>query len=102
VKQYPQNSARGLCEEPQRQRVGEVKVREGREKDGGCAFGNKMCLGIPGKIIELIDPENGVVKTEVAGVRRNVSVQLLSEDPHPVRVGDWILIHVGFALCRID
>ena len=61
-----------------------------------------MCLGIPGKIVEFVDPENGIVKAEVAGVRRNVSIQLLADEADPVRIGDWILIHVGFALCRID
>jgi hydrogenase expression/formation protein HypC len=61
-----------------------------------------MCLGIPGKIIELVDPEHSIAKAEVAGVRRNVSIQLLENEDPPIRIGDWILIHVGFALCRID
>jgi hydrogenase expression/formation protein HypC len=61
-----------------------------------------MCLGIPGKIIEIVDAEAGVAKAEVSGVRRNVSIQLLDGDEPAVKPGDWILIHVGFALCRID
>ena len=61
-----------------------------------------MCLGIPGKIIEIVDPENGIAKAEVGGVRRNVSIQLLADDQNPPQVGDWILIHVGFALCKLD
>ena len=61
-----------------------------------------MCLGIPGKIIEIVDRERGVAKAEVSGVRRNVSTKLLDGDGPALQVGDWILIHVGFALCRID
>ncbi len=61
-----------------------------------------MCLGIPGKIIEIVDQENGIAKAEVGGVRRNVSIQLLADDQNPPQVGDWILIHVGFALCKLD
>jgi hydrogenase expression/formation protein HypC len=61
-----------------------------------------MCLGIPGKILEIVDEERFIAKAEVSGVRRNVSIQLLENEDPPIRVGDWILIHVGFALCRID
>jgi hydrogenase expression/formation protein HypC len=59
-----------------------------------------MCLAIPGKIIEFSpdNPEVGLV--DVVGVRRKVDLRLLEEDrPQP---GDWILIHVGFALSRIS
>jgi len=61
-----------------------------------------MCLGIPGRIVELVDPDRGIAKAEVGGVRRNVSIELLENEGTPVTVGDWILIHVGFALCKID
>lgn len=61
-----------------------------------------MCLGIPGKIIEIVDAEAGIAKAEVSGVRRNISIQLLDGEGSQVKVGDWILIHVGFALCKID
>jgi hydrogenase expression/formation protein HypC len=61
-----------------------------------------MCLGIPGRIIEIVDPANGIAKADVSGVRRNVSIQLLADEQNPVKVGDWILIHVGFALCKLD
>jgi hydrogenase expression/formation protein HypC len=61
-----------------------------------------MCLGIPGKVIEIVDAERAIAKAEVGGVRRNVSIQLLENQNPPIRIGDWILIHVGFALCRID
>ncbi len=57
-----------------------------------------MCLGIPGQIVELVDPGRQIAKAEVSGVRRNVNVGLL-DDPD---VGDWVLIHVGFAMSKID
>ena len=61
-----------------------------------------MCLGIPGRIVEIVDLENRTAKIEVSGVRRNVDVGLLWEGPDAVGVGDWVLIHVGFAISRID
>ncbi len=59
-----------------------------------------MCLGIPGEIIEIGEERPDLAKVSVAGVRRTVSIALLADDP-PVP-GDWILIHVGFALSKID
>ena len=61
-----------------------------------------MCLGIPGQIVEIVDRENRVAKVDVSGVRRNVDVGLLWEGPEAVGPGDWVLIHVGFAISRID
>ncbi|MFA9400852.1 MAG: HypC/HybG/HupF family hydrogenase formation chaperone [Acidobacteriota bacterium] len=61
-----------------------------------------MCLGIPGLIVEIVDLDNRTAKIEVSGVRRNVDVGLLWEGPDAVGVGDWVLIHVGFAISRID
>ena len=58
-----------------------------------------MCLGIPGQIVELVDPEHHIAKVNVSGVRRNVNVGLLAPD---VEIGDWVLIHVGFAMSKID
>jgi hydrogenase expression/formation protein HypC len=60
-----------------------------------------MCLGIPGQIVEVVDPEHHLAKVEVSGVRRNVNVGLLTGED-AVDVGDWVLIHVGFALAKID
>lgn len=61
-----------------------------------------MCLGIPGQIVEYVDREHGIAKADVNGVRRNVNVALLqSEDTEP-QVGDWVLVHVGFAMSLID
>jgi hydrogenase expression/formation protein HypC len=61
-----------------------------------------MCLGIPGQIVEIVDPEHHIAKAEVSGVRRNVNVGLLAETEDAVGVGDWVLIHVGFAMSKID
>jgi hydrogenase expression/formation protein HypC len=61
-----------------------------------------MCLGIPGQIVEIVDPEHHIAKAEVSGVRRHVNVGLLAEGPDAVGVGDWVLIHVGFAMSKID
>ena len=61
-----------------------------------------MCLGIPGQIVEIVDPEHQIAKAEVSGVRRNVNVGLLVGDEDAVGVGDWVLIHVGFAMAKID
>ena len=61
-----------------------------------------MCLGIPGQVVEFVDEEHHIAKAEVSGVRRNVNVALLAEGPDAVGVGDWVLIHVGFAMSKID
>ena len=57
-----------------------------------------MCLAIPGQVIEFVDEPNRLARGEVAGVVRNVNVGLL-DDTAP---GDWVLIHVGFALSKVD
>ncbi|MGA7732296.1 MAG: HypC/HybG/HupF family hydrogenase formation chaperone [Chloroflexia bacterium] len=59
-----------------------------------------MCLGIPGQILEIVDDEKDIAKVEVSGVRRNVSVALVR--PEGIAPGDWVLIHVGFAMSKID
>lgn len=61
-----------------------------------------MCLGIPGQIVEFVEPQHHIAKAEVSGVRRNVNVGLLTTGPDAVEVGDWVLIHVGFALSKVD
>lgn len=58
-----------------------------------------MCLAIPGQVVELNAEQPMLVKVDVAGVRRNVNVGLLEEGE--VGIGDWVLIHVGFALSKI-
>ena len=61
-----------------------------------------MCLAIPGQIVEVVDRENRLAKVEVAGVRRTINIGLLDGDGREVEGGDWVLIHVGFAMSRID
>ena len=62
-----------------------------------------MCLAIPGRIIEVVDVGNRFAKVDVAGVQRNVNIGLLDADPGGgVGPGDWMLIHVGFALSQVD
>ncbi len=58
-----------------------------------------MCLAIPGQVIEIVDEVNCLAKVDVAGVRRNVNVGLLDGAIGP---GDWVLIHVGFAISQVD
>jgi hydrogenase expression/formation protein HypC len=61
-----------------------------------------MCLAIPGQVVELVDAENRIAKVDVAGVRRNVNIGLLDGDGEGARPGDWVLIHVGFAMSKVD
>ena len=61
-----------------------------------------MCLAIPGQVIEFVDDDNRLAKVDVAGVRRNVNVGLLDGEDGGAQPGDWVLIHVGFALSKID
>jgi hydrogenase expression/formation protein HypC len=57
-----------------------------------------MCLAVPAKVVEIVDEENQIAKVDIGGVRRNISVALLDD----VRVGDWVLVHVGFAIQKVD
>ena len=59
-----------------------------------------MCLAIPGKLVELPAERPQFAIVEVAGVRRQVNIDLLSEEP--LESGDWVLVHVGFAMSRIS
>jgi hydrogenase expression/formation protein HypC len=61
-----------------------------------------MCLAIPGRVVELVDEVNRIATVEVAGVRRNVSVGLLDAEGDGAQPGDWVLIHVGFAISKVD
>jgi hydrogenase expression/formation protein HypC len=60
-----------------------------------------MCLAIPGQVLEVVDERNRLARVDVAGVRRNVSIGLLDGDGVVV-AGDWVLIHVGFAISKVD
>ena len=61
-----------------------------------------MCLGIPGQIVEILDEDLMLAKASVGGVRRNINIGLVHYDEERVEVGDWVLIHVGFAMSRLD
>ena len=63
-----------------------------------------MCLGIPGKIVEITSLVNKLATVEVLGVRREINIACIVSDEHPVQacIGDWVLVHVGFAMSRID
>jgi hydrogenase expression/formation protein HypC len=61
-----------------------------------------MCLAIPGRVIEIVDASNRLARVDVAGVRRIINVGLLDADGGGVDPGDWVLIHVGFALSKVD
>ena len=61
-----------------------------------------MCLAIPGQIVEIVDPDNRLAAVEVAGVRRTVNIGLLDAEGAGVGPGDWVLIHVGFAIAQVD
>jgi hydrogenase expression/formation protein HypC len=61
-----------------------------------------MCLAIPGQILEIVDEPNRLARVDVAGVRRNVNVGLLDGEDGGAAPGDWVLIHVGFALSKVD
>jgi hydrogenase expression/formation protein HypC len=60
-----------------------------------------MCLGIPGEVVDLYSDRDDLAMVDVSGVRRAINIGLLEGDERPV-VGDWVLIHVGFALSKID
>lgn len=63
-----------------------------------------MCLGIPGQIVEVTDPVRKLAMINVSGVRRLVNIGCIVDDEHPAAscLGDWVLVHVGFAMSRID
>lgn len=59
-----------------------------------------MCLGIPGEIVDVADVGAHKAVVEISGVRRDVNVGLVLADG--IEVGDWVLVHVGFAMCKVD
>lgn len=63
-----------------------------------------MCLGVPGQIVEITDADNQLAVVNVAGVKREINISCVVDENHSVRscVGDWVLVHVGFAMSRID
>jgi hydrogenase expression/formation protein HypC len=68
--------------------------------ESGC---NTMCLGIPGQVIELIDGYGGqLALVDVSGASRKINIGMLDPDEQDLAPGDWVLIHMGFAVERID
>lgn len=63
-----------------------------------------MCLGIPGRITEILDPKKKQAIVDVSGVKRPINIACIVSDDHPVEscVNDWVLVHVGFAMSRIN
>jgi hydrogenase expression/formation protein HypC len=62
-----------------------------------------MCLAVPGQVVEVVDEANRLAAVDVAGVTRKVNIGLLDSDGVAgVGPGDWVLIHVGFALSKVD
>lgn len=63
-----------------------------------------MCLGIPGQIVEITSAEQKLAIVDVGGVKRQVNIACIVDSDHPVEscIGDWVLVHVGFAMNRID
>ncbi|MBE9216628.1 HypC/HybG/HupF family hydrogenase formation chaperone [Plectonema cf. radiosum LEGE 06105] len=63
-----------------------------------------MCLGIPGQIIEITDPTNKLATVEISGIKRQINIACIVDEQHPPEscIGDWVLVHVGFAMNRIN
>jgi hydrogenase expression/formation protein HypC len=61
-----------------------------------------MCLAIPGRIEEILDEDLQLAKANVSGVRRTINIGLVHDDEEKIEVGDWVLIHVGFAMSKIN
>ncbi|ARV60656.1 hydrogenase assembly protein HupF [Nostocales cyanobacterium HT-58-2] len=63
-----------------------------------------MCLGIPGQIIEISNVQQKLAIVNVGGVKRQINIACIVNEQHPVEscIGDWVLVHVGFAMNRIN
>jgi hydrogenase assembly chaperone HypC/HupF len=59
-----------------------------------------MCLGIPGRVVEVVDENFQIAKVDVSGVQRGINIALVADEG--IAPGDWVLIHVGFAMSKID
>jgi hydrogenase expression/formation protein HypC len=63
-----------------------------------------MCLGIPGRVVAITDAGNKLGMVDVCGVRRQINLACVVNEAHTVEscIGDWVLVHVGFAMSRIN
>jgi hydrogenase assembly chaperone hypC/hupF len=59
-----------------------------------------MCLGVPAQIVDFAKAAQNIATVSISGVNREISVDLMLDEP--LEVGDWVLVHVGFALAKID
>jgi hydrogenase expression/formation protein HypC len=59
-----------------------------------------MCLGIPGELVARVPEQADLAVVDVSGVRRKINIGLLADEE--LKLGDWVLVHVGFALSRIS
>jgi hydrogenase expression/formation protein HypC len=75
----------------------ERRLRD-RRRGGECV----VCLAIPGQLVDVVDEERRLARVDVAGVRRTVNVGLLDGGEGGAEPGDWVLIHVGFAMSKVD
>lgn len=63
-----------------------------------------MCLGIPGQVVRITNVEQQLALVDIGGVQREVNLACIASPAHPLEacIGDWVLVHVGFAMSRID
>ncbi len=79
-----------------------VTIDDTEAASGSDDGSTTVCLAIPGQVIELVDETNRLARVDVAGVQRKVNIGLLDGDDGGAKPGDWVLIHVGFALSKVD
>lgn len=60
-----------------------------------------MCIGVPRQVVEVVDDADGIATVDVDGGTKRVSLQLLDEGD-VVTAGDWVLVHLGFAMGKLD
>jgi hydrogenase expression/formation protein HypC len=81
----------------------EASARENRPYLPAAKGESNVCLAIPGRVVEIVDEPNRLAKVDVAGVLRNVNIGLLDgKGDGGAGAGDWVLIHVGFAMSKVD
>ena len=93
----PKGCARAGPVDTLQQQFGRPRLPRDRQQE----VDPQVCLAIPGRVVEVVDEVNRLAKVDVAGVRRNVNIGLFEGDD-AIEPGDWVLIHVGFAISKID
>ncbi len=85
--------------------LGQAVIAAARMLDGHAPIRRcDMCLGIPGQVVSISDPARQLGIVEIGGVRRETNLMCVVDEEHPIEscVGDWVLVHVGFAMNRLD